>query len=185
MNKLAAAQAEALLARSEQILAAEAVQKTLRRIAGEISVVLKDQYPLVLAVMRGGVVFAGHLLPLLNFPLDFDYVDATRYGADTTGGALRWRVDIPDTVNGRVVLLVDDILDEGVTLAEIRDRLLKAGAVRVLVAVFADKMTGRDKPVAADYVGTSVPDRYVFGFGMDVRGMWRNLPAVYALKTDD
>lgn len=178
-------EALALLARSEQLLEPGQVAAAVRRMAAEISAALRERYPLVLAVMRGGAVVAGQLLPQLEFPLDFDYVDATRYGAETTGGELHWRVDIPEQVRGRVVLVVDDILDEGHTLAAIRERLQDAGAAQVMLAVFADKQTGRSKPVAADFVGTLVPDRYVFGFGMDVHGMWRNLPAVYALKPDE
>jgi hypoxanthine phosphoribosyltransferase len=80
------------------------------------------------------------------------------------------------------VLVVDDILDEGITLAAIRKRLLEMGAREVYSAVFADKEIGRPKPVAADFVGVKVPNRYVFGFGMDAYGLWRNLPAIYALK---
>lgn len=185
MKKPTAAEADALLAHAEQILAPSAVAAAVRRVALEISAALRGEYPLVLGVMRGGVVFAGQLLPLLEFPLDFDYVDATRYGAETAGGELHWRVDIPEDVRGRVVLVLDDILDEGHTLAAIRERLLKAGASKVLLAVFAEKETGRGKPVTADFVAAVVPDRYVFGFGMDVKGMWRNLPAVYALNPDD
>jgi hypoxanthine phosphoribosyltransferase len=179
------AAARALLARAEQLLAPDAVEQAVARVAGEITATLGEEQPLLLAVMRGGVVFAGHLLPLLQFPLDFDYVDATRYGEATRGGKLDWRVDVPAAVRDRTVLVVDDILDEGHTLAAVRRRLLEAGARRVLLAVFADKQLPRPKPVAADFIGVQVPDRYVFGFGMDVRGLWRNLPAVYALRQDE
>ncbi|MBX9905215.1 MAG: hypoxanthine-guanine phosphoribosyltransferase [Burkholderiales bacterium] len=179
------AEARALLARAEQLLAPDAVEQAVARVAGEITTALGEAQPLLLAVMRGGVVFAGQLLPLLRFPLDFDYVDVTRYGDATHGGELDWRVDVPAAVRDRTVLVVDDILDEGHTLAAIRRRLLDAGARRVLIAVFADKQLPRPKPVAADFAGVQVPDRYVFGFGMDVRGLWRNLPAVYALNRDD
>lgn len=179
------ADAQALLARAERLLTAEEVAQAVQRVAGEITAALGGQQPLLLVVMRGGVVFAGQLLPLLQFPLDFDYVDATRYGDATRGGELDWRVDVPATVRDRTVLVVDDILDEGRTLAAIRRRLLEAGAQRVLIAVFADKQLSRAKPVAADFTGVQVPDRYVFGFGMDVHGWWRNLPAVYALRRDE
>jgi hypoxanthine phosphoribosyltransferase len=181
---LSSAEARALLAHSEQLLAPEAVEQVVARVAGEITATLSEERPLLLAVMRGGVVFAGQLLPLLPFPLDFDYIDATRYGSATRGGELDWRMDVPVTVRDRTVLVVDDILDEGHTLVAIRRRLLDAGARRVLIAVFADKQLPQAKPIAADFIGTPVPDRYVFGFGMDVRGLWRNLPAVYALHPD-
>lgn len=132
--------------------------------------------------MRGSVVFAGQLLPQLRFPLEFDYLDVTRYGDATRGGAINWKVDSATAVSGRTVLVVDDILDEGHTLKAIRDKLLSAGAQQVYSAVFAEKQTGRPKPVAADFVGVKLPNRYVFGFGMDVNGAWRNLPAIYALE---
>lgn len=174
--------AQALLAGAEQLLTPEEVGRVVTRVAGEIAAELGGQHPLLLAVMRGSVVFAGQLLTQLPFPLDFDYIDVSRYGNAIHGSGLGWRVDVPETVRDRVVLVVDDILDEGVTLAAIRERLLAAGARRVLIAVFADKRLSREKPVNADFAGVQVPDRYVFGFGMDVHGLWRNLPGVYALR---
>ena len=182
---LTSAEARALLARSEMLLAPEAVDQAVARVAGKITAALSEDQPMLLAVMRGAVVFAGQLLPLLRFPLEFDYLDASRYGKATRGGELDWRVDVPAGVKDRTVLIVDDILDEGHTLAAIRRRLLDAGARRVLIAVFADKDLGKAKPVTADFIGTLLPNRYVFGFGLDVRGLWRNLPAVYALNPDE
>ena len=150
--------------------------------AHEINGQLCDCNPLVLAVMRGSVLFAGQLLPQLRFPIQFDYLDVTRYGAATVGGQINWRVSPGTDVGGRVVLVVDDILDEGHTLAAIRHKILEAGATQFYSAVFAEKDTGKPKPIHADFIGITVPNRYVFGFGMDVYGWWRNLPAVYALK---
>jgi len=174
----------ALPAGSELLIPADAVRQAVARVAVEITAALGGQRPLVLAIMRGSVVFAGHLLPMLPFELDFDYIDATRYGGATRGGEIEWRMDVPVSVRNRLVLIVDDILDEGRTLAAVRDRLLAAGAGQVRIAVFADKMISGRKPIAADFTGVRVPDRYVFGFGMDVQGLWRNLPAVYALKPE-
>jgi hypoxanthine phosphoribosyltransferase len=132
--------------------------------------------------MGGSVVFTGQLLPRLRFPLDFDYLHVTRYDRTIRGGALSWKVLPREPVAGRVVLVLDDILDEGHTMAAIRERLLGEGAHAFLCAVFCEKQTGRSKPIRPDFVGLPVPDRYVFGFGMDVEGAWRNLPAIYALK---
>jgi hypoxanthine phosphoribosyltransferase len=109
-------------------------------------------------------------------------VHATRYADTTRGGVLEWKVRPRVPVRDRAVLMLDDILDAGITLAAIRDDLLAEGAKEVYSAVFADKATGRAKPIAADFVGISLPDRYVFGFGMDVHGAWRNLPEIYALE---
>jgi len=124
------------------------------------------------------------LLPLLRFPLEFDYVHVTRYGDATRGGRIEWRRFPDKAVAGRVVLLLDDILDEGLTLVEISKRAHLAGAARVMCAVLADKNIGRPKPLAADFVGVELPNRYVFGFGMDYKGAWRNLPEIYASGDD-
>jgi hypoxanthine phosphoribosyltransferase len=158
-----------------------AAQLAVHRVAEEITRTLKDSSPLVLSVMGGGVVFTGQILPLLRFPLEFDYVHVTRYAGSTRGGEIQWKTWPNCPVAGREVLVLDDILDEGYTLSAVRGRLLAEGAANCYLAVFADKQTGRDKPVRADYVGIEVPDRYVFGMGMDVDGAWRNLPAIYAL----
>ena len=98
------------------------------------------------------------------------------------GGGLQWKVFPQTPLVGRVVLVLDDVLDEGHTMAAIRQRVMEAGAAQFFCAVFADKKIGRAKPVYADFVGVELPDRYVFGYGMDVKGAWRNLPAIYALK---
>lgn len=152
--------------------------------AREITAALSDRHPLVLVLMRGGIVFAGQLLPQLRFPLELDYLDLTRYGSSKVGGEIAWKVSPGTSVTGRTILVTDDILDEGHTLAAVRAKLLEAGAAQVLTAVFSEKDIGRVKPVRADFVGITLPDRYVFGFGMDVHGAWRNLPAVYAVKED-
>ena len=138
----------------------------------------------VLAAVEIAHRLAGQLLPQLKFPLEFDYLDLTRYGEATRGGEISWRVMPGTAVAGRTVLVLDDILDQGNTLAAIREKLLAAGAGRVYYAVLTEKDTGRAKPARADFVGLRLPDRYVFGCGMDVGGVWRNLPEIYALKED-
>ena len=174
--------ARALLAGAELVHSAAAVQTALDEVAGRIRAHLAERNPLVLCVMTGGVVFCGQLLPRLDFPLDFDYLHATRYGPETQGGKISWRAAPWTSVKGRSVLVVDDILDEGLTLAAVRESLLRLGATEVLTAVFSDKENGKNKPLKADFVGLSLPDRFVFGFGMDAGGAWRNLPAIYARK---
>lgn len=176
--------ARAMLADAELIHSEATVQLAVTEIAAAIKARLADKYPLVLCVMTGGVVFCGQLLTKLDFPLDFDYLHATRYGPDTQGGKISWRTAPWTPVKGRTVLVVDDILDEGVTLAAVKESLRRMGAAEVLIAVFADKLNGKEKPVSADFVGLTVPDRFVFGFGMDAGGVWRNLPAIFAKKED-
>jgi len=172
-----------ILEGADVVCTEEEVAAAVHRIASEITAKLSTSHPLVLTVMGGGVVFTGQLLPLLHFPLEFDYVHVTRYRGTTQGGTIEWKVEPRKLLGGRAVLVLDDILDEGHTLAAIRERILADGAAEFYSAVMADKAIGRDKPIRADFVGLSVPNRYVFGFGMDVEGEWRNLPAIHALKT--
>lgn len=175
-------QAREMLADAELLFGADEVQSALRQVAKEINAVLADRHPLVLSVMGGAVVFSGQLLPLLDFPLDFDYLHVSRYCNEKQGGLLHWKVAPRENVRGKVVLVLDDILDEGETLHAIKQRVMELGASRFYSAVFADKQHGREKPVHADFVGMKVPDRFLFGYGMDVEGAWRNLPAIYAVK---
>lgn len=177
-------QAQQLLDSAELIYSGQTVAQTLQRLAAEITRELSQQQPLVLCLMGGAVVFTGQLLPLLGFPLDFDFVHLTRYGKELRGGDIHWRVAPRENIEGRIVLALDDILDEGITLAALRDYALQNGAKAFYSAVFTEKQTGRPKPFKADFVGLTVPDRYVFGFGMDIHGAWRNLPAIYALKDE-
>jgi hypoxanthine phosphoribosyltransferase len=167
---------------ADLLLSAQDVNKAIADMAIQITADIGDSKPLVLCVMGGGVVFTGHLLPQLNFSLEFDYVQASRYHNNTEGQHLVWKVMPGDNVKDRTVLVLDDILDEGHTLAAIKEKCLAHGAKQVVVAVLVEKILNKTKPVKADYVGLQVPDRYVFGCGMDVYGWWRNLPAIYALK---
>lgn len=139
--------------------------------------------PLMLTVMHGGLPFAGQLALAMRTDLEFDYVHASRYRGRTTGADLAWLHRPATPLRGRRVLLADDILDEGNTLRAIRQWCLEEGAREVRVAVLAEKEHGRRVPgIAADHVGVTVPDRYVYGYGMDLYGQGRNLPAIYALE---
>ncbi len=169
--------------KSAELLCDEAeVRTAIARLASEITASLKDRYPLVLAVMGGSIFFAGNLLPQLRFPLEFDTIHASRYGKATSGGEIVWTVEPGENVRSRCVLVLDDILDGGETLAAIRDRVRSLGAAAFYSAVLTDKDIGRKKPIVPDFIGLKLPNRYVFGCGMDVSGAWRNLPAIYAVK---
>ncbi|MFA7270657.1 MAG: hypoxanthine-guanine phosphoribosyltransferase [Sterolibacterium sp.] len=179
---MTAEEARCILSEAEMICSAEEITRTVERLAGEITARLENTHPLVLTVMSGAVVFAGQLLPRLKFPLECDYLHVTRYNNLTSGGELTWLMAPRAAVAGRTLLVLDDILDEGITLAAIKARLLAQGAAACYTAVLSEKETGHRKPIAADFTGVKLPNRYVFGCGMDVKGAWRNLPAVYALK---
>lgn len=173
-----------LLAQSELIYSSEAVAAEIVRLSKEITRTLEHSQPVVICVMGGGVVFAGQLLTQLLFPLELDHVHASRYQNATVGKTLSWKSLPKLDLSGRTVLLVDDILDEGITLKEIQDKCLALGALKVFSAVLIEKKLGHAKPIKADFVGLEVPNCYVFGYGMDVYGWWRNLPAIYALNLE-
>ena len=172
----------AFLENSDLVAGADDVRAGIVRMAGELQAYFAERYPMVLVAMGGAVVFAGQLLPLLRMPLDLDYIHATRYGAATSGGGIEWRVPPPAGVRGRAVLVLDDILDGGETMAAIRARMLALGAASFHCAVLVEKILRKEKPITADFVGLRIPDRFVFGCGMDAKGFWRNLPEIRAMR---
>jgi hypoxanthine phosphoribosyltransferase len=180
--------ARALLENAEELFDQDTVNASVKRMAETLNARFdhpdNQEFPLVLGVMGGAVVFTGNLLPQLTFPLEFDYIHVSRYGDEDQGGAVVWKVIPRSNVAGRTVIVLDDILDEGETLAHVKQRLLDMGASEVILAVFADKAIGKVKPVKADIVGITIPNRFVVGFGMDAYGYWRNLPGLWAIDKD-
>jgi len=167
---------------ADLLYAREAVETALDRMAEAISARLKNSDPVLLCVLTGGIVPVGHLLTRLNFPLQLDYAHATRYDNQTSGGDLNWIAQPSISLAGRVVLVVDDILDEGITLDALINYVHSAGAVDVLSAVLVRKDRPRRIALQPDFVGLEIPDRYVFGYGMDYHGYWRNAAGIYAVK---
>ncbi len=168
--------------RSERIYSAREVTRALGQMARAVSADLSSCNPVVLCVMVGGLIPTAGLLRHFAFPFELDYLHATRYRGGTRGGTLQWRARPETVLAGRCTLIVDDILDEGVTLGALRDWCLSAGAASVHTAVLTRKR--RAHPTVCpepDYVGLEVPDRYVFGSGMDYRGYLRNVAGIYAV----
>ncbi|ANJ66643.1 hypoxanthine-guanine phosphoribosyltransferase [Halothiobacillus diazotrophicus] len=172
----------ALLASCDVLVTEAEMQAIYDRMAQEITQSLSERLPIVLAVMNGGLIVSGQLLSRLRFPLEVSYLHATRYRGSTSGGALKWLAQPDMLLTGRDVLILDDILDEGHTLKAVRDWCEAAGARKVWIAVATDKLHDRKVPnMKADFVGLSVPDRYIFGEGMDYHGFFRNVAGIYAL----
>lgn len=158
------------------------IEAAITRMGAQITRVLEGERAVFLTVLHGGLMFAGPLALAIGCDLEFDYVHATRYRGSTQGGGLHWLRKPQAVMRDRTVILADDILDEGHTLAALRDACLSQGARRVLLAVMCEKQHARRVPgLAADFVGVRVPDRYVFGYGMDYHEQGRNLPGIYAL----
>lgn len=159
-----------------------ALEARIVQLAAQIDADYADERPLFLTVMHGGMMFASLLALQMRTELEFDYLHATRYRGKTRGAGLTWLRHPQVPMLGRRVLLVDDILDEGQTLLEVRQACLREGASDVRIAVLTRKDHDRCVPgIAADYIGVDVPDRYVFGFGMDYYEQGRNLPGIFAL----
>ncbi len=154
----------------------------LDKLAKEISTDLKNKNPVVLCVMTGGIIVTGHLLTRLSFPLQLDYVHATRYQGETSGGELNWIQEPSIPLNDRHVLILDDIFDEGITLLEIEKYCKEQGAAEVSSAVLVNKVHSRKVKLNPAYVGIELEDRYLFGFGMDYKNYLRNVNAIHAVK---
>jgi len=162
------------------------VEDVIQRMASEITEHMAEKNPLVLCVMTGGLIPAGQLLLRLNFPLQLDYIHATRYGNLTQGDALEWVAKPKQSLKDRVVLVIDDILDEGLTLESILTYCRNSQAKEVYSAALINKTHERKQGIAnADFIGLNVPDRYVFGYGMDYKGYLRNVKGIYAAQKDD
>jgi hypoxanthine phosphoribosyltransferase len=177
-------EANRILEEADLLVGEASVMSAIERLAGEITEQLRESNPVVISVMNGGLIFSGQLLTKLVFPLEVDYVHATRYGHEINGSRLNWTVRPQCDLKGRTVLLLDDILDEGVTLASIADFCRNQGATRVLMAVLVEKLHLRKVTpgMHADFSGLEVGDRFLFGYGLDYKGYWRNAPGIYAVK---
>lgn len=159
------------------------IERALDGVIQQIHCDLAEKNPVVIGVMRGALPMLGYVLPRLSFHLEVDYVHATRYQNKLAGGELLWLHEPHLPLQGRNVLLIDDILDQGVTLQAISKKCYELGAVDVKIAVLCKKNIHHFEPaIAADYIALEVPDAYVFGYGMDCEGGWRNAPGIYEFK---
>lgn len=177
---------QSVLDKAECLHDLKAVEKALDTMSQAITKKLKDSNPLILCVMVGALIPTGHLLTRLHFPLEVDYIHATRYRDKTRGGDLHWLVEPRQSLKDRTVLVVDDILDGGITLAAITDYCRQEGAKEVLTAVMVDKIRQREDGanIVADFVGLTTEDRFLFGFGLDYKGYLRNAPGIYAVAKE-
>ena len=172
-------------ATAELIHSRKDIEQALDRLAETLNRDLAGQKPVVLAVMTGGMVAAGHLITRLECDLELDYIHVTRYQGDTKGRTIQWLAKPRLSLRDRPVLLVDDILDVGHTLLAAISYCQEQGARSVTTAVLVEKVHDRRHPdLVVDYVGLQVPDRYVFGYGMDYRERLRQLPDIYAIDLE-
>jgi hypoxanthine phosphoribosyltransferase len=174
---------ERVLQEADRLYTPEQVRAAMDHMAQDIADRLAGHDPLLLGCMVGGHVPLAMLLERLHFPLEADYLHATRYRGGTSGTDLQWLRPPPASVAGRTVLIVDDLLDEGHTLAAVVERCRAADAREVYTAVIIDKQVPH-RPLLprADFAALTAPNRYLFGYGMDYKGYLRNAPGIYAVK---
>ena len=166
---------------SAQLLHSVAVvENPIQVMADKINARLANANPIVLCVMNGGIVVTGQLITRLDFPLTLDAINVSRYGNQTSGSQLNWLQKPVSSLEGRVVLIVDDILDQGITLDAIYQYCQAQGASQIYSAVLVEKQLDIIKPIQADFIGLSVADHYVYGYGMDYKGYLRNAAGIYA-----
>lgn len=172
-----------VLSEADLLVSEQQIQTALQQVASQMDKHFEGEYPLLLCVMNGGLMTVGHLTPKMKIAHEQDYVHASRYGNETTGAELKWKAQPTVDLKDRAVVLVDDILDVGTTLLELKKYCVEQGAKSVHTAVLVDKQHDRRvEGITADFVGMPIEDRFIFGFGMDYQGAWRNLPAIYAVK---
>jgi hypoxanthine phosphoribosyltransferase len=158
------------------------LNEALNKMATQITADLANKLPLVLCVMNGGLIPTAALIERLNFPLELDYIHATRYGMETQGTSLNWLSYPQTSLKNRHILVVDDIFDQGHTLQAIVHWLEQQEASSVYTATVINKLHDRKTDMTPDYIGTDVADRFLFGYGMDYKGFFRNLKGIYAIK---
>lgn len=173
-------------ARARCLYTGTQVRAVLDTMAAQISADYAGSNPLLICIMTGGIITASELALRLSFPLQMDYAHASRYGDSTTGAGLQWFREPTIPLAGRQVILVDDIFDQGATLEGISQRCKEMGAAGLRVAVLVDKQHNRKlTSMRPHYIGLSVGDEYVYGFGMDYRGYLRNADGIFAVHPDD
>ncbi len=165
----------------------DAVETALDHMAKSIELTLSDADPILLTVLKGGIVLTGNILTRLDFPLEIDNIHATRYQGNTVGGELEWRYEPKANLKGRTVLVLDDILDLGITLQAIVSYCYAKGAKKVLTGVLLDKKVQRPAHglQKADFVALEVDNRFVFGYGLDYQEYLRNAPGIFEVNEED
>ena len=169
---------------ANRLYSLEQISRALGSVAEQINQrFMGAQEPVVvLSVLKGGLVVTGQLLPQLSFAIELEYIHLTRYHNQTQGAACEWKYYPDMPLSGRQVLIVDDIFDEGVTLSLVQDYCRSQGAREVATMVLLNKTHQRKKTdCVPDYIALTVPDIYVFGFGLDYQGRCRNAPGIYSL----
>lgn len=162
------------------------IEKAIKKVAEKMNRDLADKNPVLLCVMNGAVIFMGQIATQLTFPLQIDYVHVTRYQGGIEGREIHWVAEPNIPLQNRVVVIIEDILDGGLTLAAVKNFCVQQGATEVLCAALVDKKRLREPGgvETCEYVGLEVEDKFLIGYGLDFLGYFRNEPEILVVNTD-
>lgn len=184
--RLSNTELESILNRSECLITESRISAVYDRLAATLNVHYANLNPIILVVLNGGLIPAGHLLTRLAFAHRMDYLHATRYTDNQPTDELIWKAKADTELTDEHVLLIDDIFDEGITLKCITEALYAQQPASLKTCCLLNKKHNRKvADFKVDFVGIEVEDRYIYGCGMDYHGYLRHLPGIYALKTDN
>lgn len=165
------------------IIPREEIASIVAGLAGRISHDYRDKNPLLLGILKGSFVFMADLVRQLDFPLEVDFIRLSSYGSGTrTSGSVKVAQGLRSKVRGRHLLVVEDIVDTGITVAFLMDYLNKKRPASVKLCALLNKPSRRRVTVTIDYLGVTVPDRFLVGYGLDFGGKYRNLPDICGLE---
>ena len=169
----------------EVLVSEKQLKKRIKEMAEEITRDYAGKAPLMIGILRGSVIFMADLVRQIDLPITMDFMVVSSYGAGTvSSGLVNIKKDLEEDIKGRDVIIVEDILDTGNTLVKLTAELLRREPASLKLCVMLDKPSRRTTPIKADYVGFSIPDAYVVGFGLDFDQGYRQLPYVGVLKPE-
>ena len=171
---------------ADELISEQKINQAIDKVATQIEDTIKNEVPIFLCVMKGGLMFTAALMQRIKSPLILDYVHVDRYRNKTHGSSIHWHKEPDANLKGRLVVIIDDILDEGYTLQELIAYCHAKGAKKILSAVLLKKkLANVSVDIEPDFLGMEVVDRYVFGWGMDYKGYLRNQSSIYAIDEND
>ncbi len=170
---------------AEVLIPADDVQKRVGELGAQIAADYRDKRPVLVGVLRGAVVFMVDLIRAVDIPLEIDFMAVSSYGASTkSSGVVRILKDLDTVVEGRHLLIVEDIIDSGLTLHYITEILMARHPASMRICTLLDKPANRQTNVTVDYTGFTIPSKFVVGYGLDFGGLYRNLPYIGVLKPE-
>lgn len=165
-------------------IAAEEIQSAIEKIADAINKDVKDENPLFLVILNGAFMFAGDLLKRVNIPCNVSFVKLASYSGTSSTNVVRELIGLDETIFGRSVIIVEDIIDTGRTLEDLKEKLANSGVSKVRIATLLHKPGAFKANYKIDYIGISIPNDFIIGYGLDYDGYARNLADIYKIVTN-